>query len=48
MAGARDKPEEVVLKVRQVDVLQGQGMGIAEAVRRIGVSQQTCYRGREP
>ena len=25
MAGKRDKPEEIVLKLRQVEVLQGQG-----------------------
>jgi len=47
MAGKRDKPEDVVLKLRQVEVLQGQGMGIAEAVRQIGVSQQTYYRWRK-
>ena len=47
MVGKRDKPEDVVLKLRQVEVLQGQGMGIAEAVRQIGVSQQTYYRWRK-
>jgi putative transposase len=47
MAGKRDKPEEIVLKLRQVEVLQGQGMGIAEAVRQIGVTQQTYYRWRK-
>ncbi|KMK64646.1 Homeodomain-like domain [Puniceibacterium sp. IMCC21224] len=47
MAGKRDKPEDVVLKLRQVEVLQGQGMGIAEAVRQIGVSKQTYYRWRK-
>ena len=46
MAGKRDKPEEIVLKLRQVEVLQGQGMSIAAAVRQIGVSQQTYYRWR--
>ncbi len=47
MAGKREKPEDVVLKLRQVEVLQGQAMGIAEAVRQIGVSQQTYYRWRK-
>ena len=37
MAGKRDKPEEIVLKLRQVEVLHGQGMAIADAVRRIGL-----------
>ena len=44
MAGKLDKPEEIVLKLRQVEVLQGQGMKIADAVRQIGITQQTYYR----
>ena len=47
MAGKRDKPEEIVAKLRQVEVLQGQGMAIADAVRQIGVTQQTYYRWRK-
>ena len=47
MAGKRDKPEEIVLKLRQVEVLQGQGSSIADAVRQIGVTQQTYYRWRK-
>ena len=47
MAGKRDKPEEIVLKLRQVEVLQGQGRSIAEAVRQIGVTQPTYYRWRK-
>ena len=47
MAGKRDKPEDVVLKLRQVEVLQGQGMAIADAVRQIGVTVQTSYRWRK-
>jgi len=46
MAGKRDTPEEIVVKLRQVEVLQGQGMSVADAVRQIGVTQQTCYRWR--
>ena len=46
MVGKRDKPEEIVSKLRQVEVLQGQGMSVAEAVRQIGVTQQTYYRWR--
>ncbi len=34
MAGKRDKPEEIVLKLRQVEVLQGQGKSVQEAVRQ--------------
>ena len=43
MAGKREKPEEIVSKLRQVEVLRGQGMTVAEAVRQIGVTQQTFY-----
>ena len=46
MAGKRPKPEEIVSKLRQVEVLQGQGIPIADAVRQIGVTQQTYYRWR--
>jgi transposase-like protein len=47
MAGKRDKPEEIVSMLRQVEVLQGQGMKIADAVRQIGITQQTYYRWRK-
>ncbi len=47
MAGKREKPEEIVSKLRQVEVLQGQGMKIADAARQIGVSEQTYYRWRK-
>ena len=48
MAGKREKPEDIVLKLRQVEVLQGQGSSVSEAVRQIGVTIQTYYRwGKE-
>ena len=47
MARKRYRPEEIVAKLRQVEVLQGQGMAIADAVRQIGVTQQTYYRWRK-
>ena len=47
MAGKRDKPEEIVAKLRQAEVLQGQGQSMADAVRQIGVTQQTFYRWRK-
>ena len=46
MAEKREKPEEIVSKLRQVEVLQGQGITIAEAMRQISVTQQTFYRWR--
>ena len=47
MAGKCENPEEIVSKLRQVEVLQGQGATIAEAVRQVGVTQQTFYRLRK-
>ena len=44
MVGKREQPKEIVSKLRQVEVLQGQGMTIAYAVRQIGVTQQKFYR----
>jgi hypothetical protein len=35
MAGKREKPEDIVMKLRQVEVLQGQGMSVAEAARQV-------------
>ena len=46
MAGKREKPEDIVMKLRQVEVQQGQGMSVAEAVRQVGLTQQTYYRWR--
>ena len=39
-------PEEVVARLRQVEVLTGQGKLVVEAVRAIGVSEPTYYRWR--
>jgi putative transposase len=46
MAQKKYKPEEIVAKLRQVDVLVSQGRSVAEAVRSIGVTQFTYYRWR--
>jgi putative transposase len=42
----KHKPEEIVAKLRQVDVLISQGIPIADAVRSIGVTEVTYYRWR--
>ena len=47
MAGKPERPEDIVLKLRQVEVLQGQGKSVQDAVRQIGVTVQTCYRWRK-
>lgn len=46
MARKTYKPEEIVAKLRQVDVLVSQGRPVAEAVRSIGVTPFTYYRWR--
>ena len=46
MARKRHKPEEIVAKLRQVEVLQGQGSSVADAIRQIGVTEVTYYRWR--
>ena len=43
----RPKPEEIVSKLRQVDVLVSQGKSVAESIRSIGVTEVTYYRWRK-
>ena len=45
--GRRPKPEEIVSKLRQVDVLVSQGRSVADSVRSIGVTEVTYYRWRK-
>ena len=47
MPRKRHKREEIVAKLRQVDVLASQGQSIADAVRAIGVTEVTYYRWRQ-
>ena len=47
MPRKRYKPEEIVAKLRQVDVLVSQGQSMADAIRQIGVSEVTFYRWRQ-
>ena len=47
MANKRAKPEEIVSKLRQAEVLMGQGMSRLDAIRQIGVVEQTYYRWRK-
>ena len=42
MGRKRHKPEEIVAKLRQVDVLTTQGQSVAEAIRSIGVTEVSC------
>jgi len=47
MPKKRHKPEEIVAKLRQVDVLVSQGQSVGDAVRQIGVTEVTYYRWRQ-
>ena len=47
MGNKRPKPEEIVTKLRQIDVLVGQGKTRIDAIRSIGVTEQTYYRWRK-
>jgi transposase-like protein len=46
MARKRHTAQEIVAKLRQVDVLMAQGKPVADAVRMIGVTEVTYYRWR--
>ncbi len=47
MPQKKHKPEEIVAKLRQVDVLLSQGRPVAEAIRTISVTPFTYYRWRK-
>src|SRR5215203_2096404 len=47
MGKKRHIPEEIVAKLRQVDVLVAQGTPVADAIRAIGVTEVTYYRWRQ-
>ena len=43
----RHKPEVIVTKLRQVEVLCGQGMPRIDAIRQVQITEQTFYRWRK-
>ena len=47
MATKRHKPEEIVTKLRQVEVLVGQGAARLDAIREVRITEQTYYRWRK-
>jgi putative transposase len=47
MARKRHQPEEIVAKLRQVDVLVSPGRSVSDAARAIGVTEVTYYRWRQ-
>ena len=47
MARKRYTPEVIIRKLREAEVLQGQGKTVAETVKQLGVTEQTFYRWRK-
>jgi len=47
MGTKRHRPEEIVTKLRQVEVLVGQGMARVDAIREVRITEQTYYRWRK-
>ncbi len=47
MRKKRHTPEEIISKLRQVDVLVAQGTAVADAIRSIEVTEVTYYRWRQ-
>jgi putative transposase len=43
----RHRPEEIVTRLRQVEVLVGQGMARIDAIREVQITEQTFYRWRK-
>ena len=39
-------PEQIINKLREAEILLGQGVSVIEASRKIGVTEQTYYRWR--
>ena len=46
MAKRRHTPEQVIKKLREAEVALAEGGTVAEAARRIGVTEQSFYRWR--
>ena len=47
MANKRHKPQEIVQKLRQVDLLVGQDMLRAGAIREVRIAEETYCRWRK-
>jgi putative transposase len=47
MPSKKHKPEEIIGKLREVEIVLAQGASTAKACRRIAVSEQTYYRWRK-
>ncbi len=46
MARRSYRPEQIIKKLREAEVLPSQGSTVGETARKIGVTEQTYYRWR--
>jgi transposase-like protein len=46
MGKKRHTPEQIIAKLRQIEILQGQGVSTIEACRKTEITEQTFYRWR--
>ena len=47
MAQKKHTPEQIIRKLREVEVAQGKGKTIPQVVKQISVTEQTFYRWRK-
>ena len=47
MARKRLEPEEIILKLREVEIQQGKGLDLIAACRNVGITDATYYRWRK-
>lgn len=47
MARQRFKPEDIIIKLREIEIHQGKGMDIMSACRQAGITDATYYRWRK-
>jgi transposase-like protein len=47
MAAKRYRPEEIIAKLREAEVLLARGMKVPEVVKAIGIHEITYYRWRK-
>lgn len=45
--GKRFKPEDIIMKLREVEIQQGKGLDITAACRQAGITDATYYRWRK-
>ena len=43
----RSKPEDIIMKLREVEIHQGKGLDVMTACRQVGITDATYYRWRK-